>query len=168
VKEILAAGGYSTVNTLGSGFNQPTSVAVDGTGNVFVADSSNNAVKEILAVGGYATVNTLGSGFSVPEGIAVDGSGNVFIADCGNNAVKEIMTQGVNLGSTAIGISTPLTIPLTFTFDTGGTMLTQGAAGLDFADAGTGDPAHPGLMPREHNRSHYPNHQLHRSQPYLR
>ena len=58
---------------------------MDGSGNVFVADSGNNAVKEILAAGGYTTVNTLGSGFSLaPTGVAVDGSGNVFVADTDN------------------------------------------------------------------------------------
>ena len=94
VKEILAAGGYTTVNTLGSGFNFPTGVAVDGNGNVFVADSGNNAVKEILAPGGYTTINTLGSGFYHPYGVAVDGSGNVYVADSDNNAVKEILASG--------------------------------------------------------------------------
>ncbi len=63
----------------GSGFNQPAGVAVDGSGNVFVTDSGNNAVKVILAAGGYTTVNTLGSGFFTPAGVAVDGSGNVFV-----------------------------------------------------------------------------------------
>jgi NHL repeat len=99
-------------------------------------------VKEILASSGYTTVNTLGSGFNAPDGVVVDGRGNVFVADFGHNAVKEIMTQGVNFGSAAIATSTPLTIPLTFTFDTAGTIgapavLTQGAANLDFADAGS-------------------------------
>lgn len=81
----------ATVITLGSGFNQPRGIAVDGSGNVFVADYSNSAVKEILAPA-YTTVNTLGSGFSHPTGVAVDGSGNgdVFVGDTGNNEVKEI------------------------------------------------------------------------------
>src|SRR4051812_32516487 len=70
-----------TVTTLGSGFSLPFGVAVDGSGNVFVADSNNSAVKEIVAAGGYTTVNTLGSGFNTPFGVAVDGSGNVFVAD---------------------------------------------------------------------------------------
>src|SRR6202040_30397 len=47
VKEILAAGGYTTVNTLGSGFSQPAGVSVDGSGNVFVADFGNNRVEKL-------------------------------------------------------------------------------------------------------------------------
>ena len=83
----------ATIVTLGSGFNSPAGVAVDGRGNVFVADADNNAVKEILAPG-YTTVNTLGGGFSRPIGVAVDGNGNVFVADYDNNAVKEILAPG--------------------------------------------------------------------------
>ncbi len=94
VKEILAAGGYTTVNTIGSGFFYPYGVAVDRSGNVFVADTFHNAVKEILAAGNYATVSTLGSGFSSPVSVAVDGSGNVFVADLSNDAVKEILAVG--------------------------------------------------------------------------
>ena len=75
---------------LGHGFNNPVGLALDGAGNVYVADSDNNAIKEVLASGGYATINTLGGGFSGPAGVAVDGGGNVFVADTFHNAVKEI------------------------------------------------------------------------------
>ena len=77
-----------TESTLGSSFSLPHNVAVDGVGNVFVADSNNNAVKEIPAGGG--TPITLGSGFSYPSGVVVDGKGHVFVADYGNNAVREL------------------------------------------------------------------------------
>jgi hypothetical protein len=90
VKEILAAGGYVTVNTLGSGFSSPRGVALDGSGNVFVADYGNDRVKEILAPA-YSTVNALGfvfPGRGTPQGVAVDGYGNVFVAD---SAVQEIL-----------------------------------------------------------------------------
>ncbi len=168
VKEILPAGGYTTVNTLGSGFSSPVGVAVDGSGNVFVADTYNNAVKEILAAGGYTTVNTLGSGFNTPFGVAVDGSGNVFGGSKGidcppifgppgfglpgpppppctptpSSVVELSASTSTSFGTIAIG-QTSATIPLTLTFTAGGTIgspavLTQGAAGLDFADAGTG------------------------------
>ncbi len=156
VKEIVAVGGVvtssSTVNTVGSGFNNPEGVAVDSSGNVYVADYSNSAVKEIVAgTGGAAvgtvnsssTVNTLGSGFNHPGGVAVNASGDVFVGDSLNNAVKEIVTGALNFGSAAVAASTPPTETLTFYFDTGGTIaapavLTQGATGLDFTDAGTG------------------------------
>jgi sugar lactone lactonase YvrE len=51
VREILAAGGYTTVKTLALNFNfnGPNGVAVDAFGNVFVADTGNDAVEEILA-----------------------------------------------------------------------------------------------------------------------
>jgi streptogramin lyase len=92
VKEIVAAGGYSTVKYLGGGFNYPSAVAVDGAGNVFVADTINQAVEEIVAAGGYSTVNSLGSGFEAPYGVAVDGSDNVFVADYATDTVKEIIS----------------------------------------------------------------------------
>jgi hypothetical protein len=79
--------------TLGGTFSGPAGVAVDGNGNVFVADHVSNAVYEILAAGGYTTTNTLGgsSTFNQPYGVAVDGAGNVFVADTSNNRVVEIL-----------------------------------------------------------------------------
>lgn len=82
VKEVLAAGGFTTVNTLGNGFSEPTAVAVAADGNVFVVDAAQSTIKEILAAGGYATVTKLGSGFAHPIiGIAVNGVGDVLFAD---------------------------------------------------------------------------------------
>ncbi|HXW76598.1 MAG TPA: hypothetical protein VEJ20_04235, partial [Candidatus Eremiobacteraceae bacterium] len=79
-----------TTVALGAGqFSYPGAVAVDGSDNVFVADTGDQAVKEIVAAGGYSTVNTLGSGFTGPDGIAVDGSGNVYVAD--GTVIKEIL-----------------------------------------------------------------------------
>ena len=85
-----------TINTLLNGESVPSSVAVDGNGNAFVADLNSNAIYEILAVNGSIpasnpTINTLASGSFAPGGMTVDGSGNVFVADTFNNAVKEIL-----------------------------------------------------------------------------
>jgi large repetitive protein len=80
-----------TTSTLGGGFNKPNAIAVDGSGNVYVADTLNNAVKVMPA--GCATsscVTTVGGGFNQPFGVAVDGAGNVYVADMLNNAVKEM------------------------------------------------------------------------------
>src|ERR1035441_7622668 len=162
VKEVVAGTGTagagtvnssSTVSTVGSGFSLPSGVAVDASGNVFVADLNNNAVKEIVAgTGGAAsgtvnsssTVKTFGNGYSQASAVAVAANGNIFASDsAGSNAVMEIQPGAANLGSVNVGVATPPTATLTFYFDSGGTIavpavLTQGASGLDFTDAETG------------------------------
>ncbi|WP_263366467.1 Ig-like domain repeat protein [Edaphobacter bradus] len=89
----------AAVKTLGSGFNNPFGVAVDASGDVFVADTYNNAVKEIVA--GNGQVNTIGSGFVHTFGVAVDSAGNVFVADDGNNVVKEIVAVNGQVSSSS-------------------------------------------------------------------
>jgi len=70
-------------------FDLPSGTAVDGSGNIYVADYGHSGVVEILAADG--TLKTLGSGFFQPRDVAVDGAGNVFVADTFNDAVKEIL-----------------------------------------------------------------------------
>ena len=76
------------VSTFGSGYTAPTSVAIDNEGDVFFADSSQNAILEVPA--GSATTVALGTGFNAPTGVAVDGAGNVYVADTGNSRIVEI------------------------------------------------------------------------------
>ena len=103
VKEMLAAGGYTNVVTLGSGFHTPQGVAVDGAGNVFVADSYNEKVKEIVAAGGYSTVITLPPSQIFANQLTIDGSGNLFVAGGGGNlSIKEL--------TVASGYSTVVTL----------------------------------------------------------
>ncbi len=84
--------------TGGPGFNfgEPASVAIDGAGNLFIADFGNDAVYEMLAASRYTTVNTLGAGFAFggPAGVALDGAGNLFVADFYNRAVYELPAAG--------------------------------------------------------------------------
>jgi sugar lactone lactonase YvrE len=112
----------------GSGFNAPKGVAVDGSGNIFVADTGNNAVKEILATGGYIAVRTLGSGFSAPQGIALDGAGNIFVADTGNAAVKELPVEfGYSIVNTLEGRPSglPLVYPTAVSVDGSGNVYVE-------------------------------------------
>ena len=77
--------------TLGGGFTQPAGVALDGAGNVYLADSTATVIKEIpTGCTTAACVTSLGGGFNAPFGVAVDGLGNIYVADSGNAAVKEM------------------------------------------------------------------------------
>jgi sugar lactone lactonase YvrE len=88
------------VKTLGGGSLTHWGVAVDGSGNVYIASAWSAVVMKIPAGCASSTcVKTLGGGFSSPYGVAVDGSGNVYVADFGGSAVKEIpvsCTAGTN------------------------------------------------------------------------
>jgi DNA-binding beta-propeller fold protein YncE len=71
-----------------SGLLDPEGVAVDSTGNVYIADTGNQAIKKWTAANN--TVTTLvASGLVYPSGLAVDGAGNVFVTDTFHNAIKE-------------------------------------------------------------------------------
>ena len=70
------------------GLSLPCGVAVDGTGNVYIADSDNNAIKEWVAASN-TVITLVSSGLNFPSGVAVDGAGNVYFTDSNNGAVKE-------------------------------------------------------------------------------
>jgi ELWxxDGT repeat protein len=71
------------LTTLASGLQAPYGVAVDGSGNVYIADTFDSAIKEFNpATGQLSTL--VSSGLARPSGVAVDGSGKVYFADALN------------------------------------------------------------------------------------
>jgi sugar lactone lactonase YvrE len=148
--EILAVNGSipasPTVVSLPGGAPEGNrGVAVDSSGNVY--SGGYNQTNEIMAVNGsipaspVVRVLTGAPGYAY-DGVAVDKNGNVFVSDMAYSNLLEISTVTPNFGSVNLG-TTSSAIPLTFAFDTEGTLgsitvLTQGAAWLDFADADSG------------------------------
>lgn len=77
-------------------FNRPWGVAVDPSGNLYVADSGNNVIRKITSAGSVTTVaglagfagNLDGTGTNArlngPVGIAIDGSGNLLVSETSN------------------------------------------------------------------------------------
>jgi sugar lactone lactonase YvrE len=88
--------------------NNPASVAVDASGQIFIADAYNARIRKVDTNGIITTVaGTNQAGFSgdggpattaeldLPQGVAVDASGNVFIADSINNRIREVSPGGI-------------------------------------------------------------------------
>lgn len=84
-----------TAVTLRSDLSGPYGLAVDGAGNIFVADMSGNAIRKVSPDG--STMTTLGSGFNQPMGVAVDASGNIYVSDSNNNSIKKMDANGGNI-----------------------------------------------------------------------
>ena len=111
IRKITASGVVSTLagstygNTDGTGtsakFAYPIGVAVDGAGNVYVADRVNHRIRKITTSGVVSTLagsgtsgNADGTGtsakFYYPSGVAVDGAGNVYVGDYNNHSIRKI------------------------------------------------------------------------------
>jgi uncharacterized protein (TIGR03437 family) len=107
-------GGPATSATL----NRPAALAVDSSGNLYIADNENNRIRKVSASGIITTVAGNGpvcpfssntctgtysgdggpatsAGLNFPEGITVDGSGNLYVGDTGNLRVREVSPGGI-------------------------------------------------------------------------
>jgi hypothetical protein len=107
----------------GAEFYSPACVRLDAAGNLYIADSGNNAIRQVQAASG--TINTIAgngvSGYSGdgdlstaanlanPSGLALDSNGNLYIADNGNNVIRKVTFQirSLSFGNTNIGLASP-------------------------------------------------------------
>jgi sugar lactone lactonase YvrE len=115
IRQITAAGNVTTLAGSSIGFSDgtgtnakftyPTSVTVDSSGNLYVADQHNHRIRKISAgvvstlagsgTGGYFDGTGTNAQFEYPVGIAVDSSGNIIVSETNNHRIRKISPSGV-------------------------------------------------------------------------
>lgn len=125
VTTVAGSGNSGSHNGLGAGatFNSLGGIAVDGSGNVYVADTGNQEIRKIdlsdpnnpqvSTIAGQAGVPGSDNGpgsvatFHSPEGLAISGT-TLFVADKGNHEIRQIDLSDANFGvTTTVGTGTP-------------------------------------------------------------
>lgn len=106
-----ARGGLADGTGTAAFFQEPMDVALDRTGNVIVADTSNHRIRKVTPAGvvttiagsgeigvwggGYAEGGTNTAQFHHPYGVVVDAGGTIYVADKDNQRIRKISTGGI-------------------------------------------------------------------------
>jgi sugar lactone lactonase YvrE len=97
----FAGGTRGTLDGQGSAaqFDDPSGMAIDSAGTLYVADTNNNCVRTISPSGLVGTLAPAvfpcgGTGLVGPQGVAVDSSGTVYIASTGENCIRRVTSAG--------------------------------------------------------------------------
>src|ERR1700730_3690067 len=140
--------------------NDPVGVAVDSSGNLYIAAAGNNVIRKvsngtITTIAGNNTLGYTGDGAAAtkaelnnPVDVAVDSAGNVYIADANNDTIREV--SGGNISTIPGGtLHHPDSIAIDlgghlFVADTGGTRIVLLSGGSATVFAGNGSSGYSG------------------------
>ena len=121
IRRVDSAGTITTVAGIGRGgfwgdggpaisapLRWPRGVAIDGAGNLYIADSGNDRIRRVDSSGTITTIAGVGHGtfseadgpaiavvLNIPMGLAFDGTGNLYIADTGHHHIRRMDPEGI-------------------------------------------------------------------------
>jgi sugar lactone lactonase YvrE len=104
------SGVVTTLSTGATSLDTPAGIAVDESGNVYIADTNNNQIVKISADGtaSVLTLTGLTTALNTPIGIAVDESGTLYIADNGNSRIVQVIgTAATVVAMGSVTLSSP-------------------------------------------------------------
>lgn len=133
------------VQYTGGGLSSPQGVAIDPSGNIWVANAGNNSVSEFASTGAAlsgSTGYTAGT-INAPYAIAIDQSGNPWVANSGNNTVTQLAPADTSATTfSGNGLSAPKSIAI----DAAGNVFVGNSTGTGvsgFSSSGVALPASP-------------------------
>ena len=119
----LSPGTVSILSTGGVSLGSPFQAAIDGTGNLYVANYTGNNVVKIAPGGGSASVVSTGAfTLAEPAGVAVDGAGNLYISDYGHNRIVLVTSTGAASVLSITGLVTAINQPASLALDAAGNL----------------------------------------------
>jgi len=141
-----------TPTTFATGLNQPSNIAFDLAGNLYVANSNGNTIEKFTS-GGVGSV--FASGFHLPTGLVFDSAGNLYVANYLTSTIEKFTPGGV--GSIFATSSSGVFFPPSLAIDSAGNIysrgptdggdsiwkFTPGGVGSFFASAGSGGSGGP-------------------------
>ena len=115
----------SALAATGANFQSPIGVTLDGSGNLYVADTSANTVLQLPPGGSTATSLFPTGTLSAPSDLAIDGAGNLYVADTANNRILELPPSGaasILISSSPLIAGSALNSPRSLASDSSGNL----------------------------------------------
>jgi uncharacterized protein (TIGR03437 family) len=104
VQAFAGDGGQATAASLAF----PLGIALDSSGNMYIADANNNRIRKVNSSGIITTVAgganegfggdggaAVNASLNIPSDVALDSAGNLYIGDAGNNRIREVNSSGI-------------------------------------------------------------------------
>jgi len=109
-QSVVRAGNGDGGAAINAELNYPAAIAIDGAGNIFIADAGDNQIRKVTPDGVITTVAgnglpgyfgdrnlSLNAEFNQPLGLALDAAGNIYVADTVNRAVRQLSPSNTSL-----------------------------------------------------------------------